>query len=321
MNPTPYSTPPVDPFGQHAQVEATGNRGPRVALGVAIAMIGIITGVVLWFVADQRYDDGVESLARAPVGCDTTLDFSSAGEYLVFAETAGTLPEVRGDCGAGGAFDLGSVEPPTVEVMIVDPDGNEVPLLTFSDRESYDRAGSVGSSIARIEIGTAGDHVVRVESSTTDTFAVAIGDDPAGGVGALRLVAALAAVIGLGVGLIVAFTRRTTRVTPSAVQPPPPTDWSAWQAPSVAGPPTAVPPQGPPAAPGSPGWAPGQPQPAPPAASPPAPAPLAPQPSQPAPPQTSPPVSQPGPPQPAPPPAPQQAVEPPADDDRLTPPS
>ena len=315
MNPTSYSTPPVDPFGQHAQVEATGSRGPRVALGVIIALIGIVTGVVLWFVAEARYDDGVESLARAAVGCDTTLDFTSAGEYLVFVETAGILPEVRGDCGAGGTFDLGDVSPPTVEVTIVDPDGADIALLTRIDRESYDRGGFVGESIARIQVTTAGDHVVRVEAASPDTFAIAIGEDPAGGVGALRLVAALAAVIGLGVGLIVALTRRTTRVPPSAVQQPPPADWSAWQAPPVAGPPTAVPPQGPPAAPGPPAWSPSPPQPAPPAQYPPAPPP---------PPAAQAPAASPQAPQPTPvqqPPSPQPSSEPPGDDERLTPPS
>lgn len=313
MNPTPYSTPPVDPFGQHAQVEATGSRGPRVALGVVIALIGIITGVVLWVVAEQRYDDGVESLARAPVGCDTTLDFASAGEYLVFVETAGVLPAVRGDCGSDGPFDLGDVAAPEVTIEVVDPDGLDVALDPSGDVESYDRAGFVGKSVGRLDITTAGDHVVRVVPSTPGTFAIAVGDDPAGGVGALRLVAALAAVIGVGVGIIVALTRRTSRVPPAPVMQPAPTDWSAWQAPPVAGPPTAMPPQGPPAAPTPSTWAPG---PAPTATPPP---PAAYPPGAATPPAPPPPVT-PTPPPVAPTPAPPPPAEPAGDDDRLTPP-
>ena len=307
MNPTPHSAPPVDPFVQHAQGEATGSRGPRVAVGVATALIGIVVGVVLWFVAEARYNDGVESLARAAVGCDTTLDFSSAGEYLVFVETAGILPEVRGDCGASGAFDLGDVSPPTVEVTIADPDGADIALLTRIDRESYDRAGFLGESIGQIQVTTAGDHVVRVETASPDTFAIAIGEDPAGGVGAFRLVAALATVIGLAVGLIVALTRRTTRVPPSAVQQPPPADWSVWQAPPAAGPPTAVPPRGPPVAPGAPAWSPSPSQPAPPAQYPSAPPPSPPSAAQAIPGQQ--------------PPSPQLSPEPQGDDEHMAPPS
>lgn len=246
MTPTPYSTPPTAPFEQPAQAAPSG-RGRRIAVGAAIAGIGLITAVVLWVVAAQRYDDGIGALARAPVGCDTTLDFAESGEYLVFVETTGSLPEVRGDCGRGGDFDLGAAAVPIVDVRIVDPDGDDVTLLSRRGRESYDGAGSAGESLARIQIDTAGDHVVRVESSSTETFAVAIGRDPGSGVGALRLAALAVGLVALSVGLIVALTRGSvarTEQTPAIVPTPP--DWPAWQAPPVAGPPTTTPPQGPP---------------------------------------------------------------------------
>ncbi|MEL6891514.1 MAG: hypothetical protein AAFP84_07960 [Actinomycetota bacterium] len=240
-------------------------------IGAAIAVVGLLAAVLLWFLADARHDDAVRSLARAPVGCDTTLDFAEPGEYLVFVETRGEIPTVRGDCELEGGFDLAGGQAgdgagqrvPSVELTVVDPDGETVPVVSRRDRESYDRAGSVGVSAARITISEAGDHVIRVESSSTSAFAVAIGADPAEGVGALRLAALAAAVLGLLVGAAIAVVR----VRGDAPPPPPPGNWppvaggpqpGGWGAPVATGPPPMQTPSGPPAAsnPGAASWPP-----------------------------------------------------------------
>lgn len=224
--------------------------------GAALFVVaGLLGALILWILAAQRYDDGVRSLARAPVGCDTTLDFAERGPYFVFVETRGEFPEVRGDCELEGAFDLGDAPAPPVEVRLVDPAGDDVPLQSFRGREDYDRAGSSGVSLARLTIDEPGDHVVRVTSTSDTAFAVAVGRDPADGVANLRLVGVAVGLLGAGIALVILVTGRR-----SSPPPPPPAPTGVvlpWSDPAPTGPPPMAPPTGPPT------WAP-PPPPAPP---------------------------------------------------------
>ncbi|MEM1332870.1 MAG: hypothetical protein AAGG08_05370, partial [Actinomycetota bacterium] len=219
---------------------------------------GVVLGGVTWFVAGARADDAVEGLARAAVGCDTTLDFAAAGDYLVYVETQGQLPAVRGDCDASGDFDLGTETAPTVTVSIVDPDGDEVTLLSRRGREEYGRAGASGISLARVQIDTPGDHVVRVESASEATFAVAIGSDPVSGLGALRALAIVVAVVGVAVGAVVmARSRGGPKPAVLVSDSTGGFDASMWSSPSPTGPPPMRTPSGPPATASGPGaWPP-----------------------------------------------------------------
>ncbi len=149
-------------------------------------VVGLVAAVVMWTVGGTRQTDAVEGFARAPVGCDTTLDFVETGEYFVFIESAGQLDEIRGDCDIEGRYDVGSGTP-DVEITIVDPDGAPVDLDRAVTTLDYDEGGFVGSAAFTIDIAQTDDHVVRVESADDEVFVVAIGRDPADGVAALRL--------------------------------------------------------------------------------------------------------------------------------------
>jgi hypothetical protein len=221
--------------------------------GIVAIAIGVVAAVAIWFVAESRRDDAIAGLARAPVGCDTTLDFAEPGTYLVFVETMGDVGDVRGDCGVEGAFSVD--DPPALAVEIVDPDGEQVEAVDRDGDITYDGSGSSGRSRYEIEITTAGDHVMRVEASeSAGDFVLAVGRDPGRGVGALRLLAGAVALLGIGSGIVL-----LTRSRPPSAVPGGPGTVTAWSGPASAGapagplgplgPPPGGPPLGPPNAP------------------------------------------------------------------------
>lgn len=187
----------------------SGSRRRQLVVGAVVLVGCLVAGAVLWVIGGQRRDDAVADLARAPVGCDTTLDFDRAGEFLVFVETRGTLDDIAGDCGAPGPYDLDGEEP-EVRLTLRDADGVEVDLDPARGIE-YDSGGYTGELERRVTIAEPGDHVLTVESDTDAVFAVAVGRDPNDGVTLLRWAALGAVIAGLLVGglLLVLGSRRS----------------------------------------------------------------------------------------------------------------
>lgn len=165
--------------------ESASRRGWLLWCGVVVLVAGLLAAGFLWSAGNDRRRNAIEGFARAPVGCDTTLDFAETGEYLVFIESAGRLNGLRGDCDVEGAYDLGSVTP-AVEITVVDPDGAPVKLNPAVGGPNYSEAGFVGAAAFTIEIVETDDHVVRVESTDNEVFVIAVGRDPSEGVGLLR---------------------------------------------------------------------------------------------------------------------------------------
>jgi hypothetical protein len=237
--------------------EPSSRRGVLIGLGVLSIVAGLVAAVAMWNIGGGRRRDAVEGFARAPVGCDTTLDFVETGEYFVFIERAGRLDGIRGDCDVEGAYDVGSATP-DVDITIVDPDGAPVDLdRTVTDLD-YSEAGFVGAAAFTIEITQTNDHVVRVESPDNEAFVIAVGRDPSDGVAVLRGGALALGILGLllGGGLILLGARRSNATVaapqwaPGAFAPPPPfTPGQGPQGPPVygqqSGPPQFVQPQPP----------------------------------------------------------------------------
>lgn len=270
------------------------HRGSRrtwlVVVGVSLIVAGLVAGTALWIAAARRLDDAVTGLARAPIGCTTTLNFSETGEFLIFVESAGTLEEVRGDCGVAGTFgpaDTSDDPPDPLKMSMIDPDGGEIDLRVESGPD-YDAAGFVGRAERVVEITTTGDHLLTVAENVDEDGrsigAVAVGTNPNDGVTTIRAAAVVAALIGLLAGAVclVIGSRRTAASSatgpwggtawPSAPppgQPPgswpgstPPGSWPTsppqqeWptRPPTMhppASPPTVHPPSGPPTSPPS----------------------------------------------------------------------
>jgi hypothetical protein len=270
----------------------SSRRRSLLALGAVVIVVGIIGAVAMWMIAGQRRSNAIDDFARAPVGCDTTLDFAESGTYFLFAETRGEIGEIRGDCDVVGEYDAVEVGP-DASFQIVDPDGESLDL-DLSDELSYDEGGFVGEAVLEFEVSEPGDHVVRVQSENDELFVAAIGRDPSDGVAALRVAAAIIAATALVLGgLALLFGSRgrpvsgpatgdmpwatTPPFTPAQQRPPGPPIYGQPQAPPSVGQVPARPsvPMPPPPAPGTPppppgfdaggpGWAPQPPQPPPP---------------------------------------------------------
>lgn len=212
-------------------------------LGVLTLIAGVIGAVVLVASASQRRANAVDGFARAPVGCDTTLDFAEPGEYLVFVERAGSITSVGGDCDVDADYDVeGDIG---VVVTLVDPAGTDIELNRVIGSIDYDVDGFVGESQFTVDIAESGDHVVRVESDD-GAFAVAVGRDPADGLSTLYVAAVVAAAAGVivGMGMILAGRGRRKQAVPAAPVGPWGTPFSpVGQVPQ--GPPTYTQPGGP----------------------------------------------------------------------------
>jgi hypothetical protein len=210
---------------------SSGNRRrPLLAvLAIVVMALGLIGGVAIWLAADQRLDDAVAGFARAPVGCDTVLDFDTEGTYLLFVETSGQLDDVQGDCDVDTEITWTDDELPAVTLTLVGSDGDEVTLESDTGVD-YDTATATGTSVQSAQIDVPGDHTLRVESADSG-FAIAVGRDPNRGVLAMRLLAVGVALTGIviGIALLSANRRRhlapATEESPWAPQAGTPSDW------------------------------------------------------------------------------------------------
>ncbi|WP_420453248.1 hypothetical protein [Ilumatobacter sp.] len=244
---------------------ATRTAGGRVrsALGLAVLVVGLITAVVLWIVAAQRFDDVVSGLARAPVGCDTSLEFERTGEYTIFVETSGRIERVAGDCEIDGAFELDDDELPEVRIDLRAPEGADLTDDLVGDvSASYDAdvdgIDYVGTALFVVDVDEVGEHRMRVESDVEARFAVSVGQDPSDETAALRVGAVALGLASLMAGLALLLAgRRSPGSTGRTVRPAAPSGVAPRRPRMPDGPPMTAPPSAPagpsPAPPSRPG--------------------------------------------------------------------
>ncbi len=231
-------------------------------VGVVIALAGVAAGVLLWLASSAKYDDAIDGLAPAPVGCDTTLEFDRTGTFYIFAETRGEVGELDGDCANDEQAYEGADD--NLDIVMFDESSNEIDLQRETDL-SYDNGDSQGEVLYSVEIEDEGDYTLRVQGDDDDVVA-RVGADPDDGVGLLRIAAIAALAAGLVLGLLFILLGR--RRSPGGSGPGTPTDPRRGAEPAA---PPGMPPYRPSPTPGghpAPGWGvPGQPtppQPAPP---------------------------------------------------------
>lgn len=209
--------------------ERAGRRGWMLVVG-ALVLVGLVgAAAAMWIAAGDRRADNVAGFARAPMGCDTTLDFESTGTFVLYIETSGELGELAGACDTPQRYDRDADDIPQVELTLRDPDGDVVELADASDVR-YDVDGFVGVSAHEVEIDAAGDHVLTVSPTGGDAFAMAVGRSPDQGVALLRWGAFAAAIGGLLVGgllLVVGSRRPPAATTPPAPWTPEGAGWPA----------------------------------------------------------------------------------------------
>ncbi len=195
----------------------TAKRTGLLGAGIVVLIVGLLAALGLWISSTQRESDAVRNLARAPIGCDTMLDFEASGEFYIYIESAGRFDgAVSGDCGAEGEYDLPSDSLPPVTLSMTAPNGDDVALDSDAG-VSYDTAGYVGQSVRVFTVNEPGGYQLRVEApgSTEVAFAAAVGRDPSEGVGSMRLGAVLTAIGALIIGgLLLLLSRRSATTEP-----------------------------------------------------------------------------------------------------------
>ena len=186
-------------------------RGAVAALGLFCLFVGLVGGAVLYIVAERRPAQTVDGFARAPVGCNTTLEFTEAGTFYVFEEVGAAAEQVGNGCDPVADRD----SPFRVEFI-----GELTPASTDAATEiSYDVGGLDGRSIRSVEIVETGQYTMEVTGDDV-TVVAAIGRDPDAGVGELRRAAAVLAVAGVVLGLLLlTLSGRRSRRAATATTP------------------------------------------------------------------------------------------------------
>ena len=122
-----------------------GRRSGLVLLGVVLIVAAIVSTVALLLAASARYDRGVRNLARAPIGCTTTLQFDEGGTFVLYAETVGRIGALEGDCPNGSnEYRFEGAGVPTVDLSLVNSSDGVV-ALEPDDSKDYDADGSRGT--------------------------------------------------------------------------------------------------------------------------------------------------------------------------------
>ncbi|HEY5663529.1 MAG TPA: hypothetical protein VIS05_05790 [Ilumatobacter sp.] len=192
--------------------------GVLIAFGGFALVAGMAVASALLVLSVRRPAATIDSFARAPVGCTTTLEFTETGTFYVFEEVGGEVVPPAGDCEP-------AAEPGRAFDVEVSGDQGDVAVSEYRTLV-YDAGDRTGRSVARLAITAAGRYRIAVVGDDAATVA-AIGRHPNEGVDDLRLWAVVAAAAGLvvaGVLLAVGRRRRAAAAPTEASIWGPPTD-------------------------------------------------------------------------------------------------
>ncbi|MEQ1699967.1 MAG: hypothetical protein ABMA25_07650 [Ilumatobacteraceae bacterium] len=172
----PAYTPMAAAAPQPAAVPPARSRGLLFG-GIALAVVGIGAGAVLFGLSGSTEESTVQKFARAPAGCTTTLQFDRAGVFTLYTETKGTVGNPGGDCAAnGGSYEYADDDLPRATLALVD-EADAVQTLVDADGASYDVGGYRGQATQQVRIPAKGAYRLTVTSDATN-FAIAIGGAP-----------------------------------------------------------------------------------------------------------------------------------------------
>jgi hypothetical protein len=201
-----------------------------------VVLVGGVGGGAAAFVtAGSQTEDAVKGLARAPVGCTTTLAFDKSGTFVVFVEMKGSIGSVRGDCSStDSTYARTDSALPDVTLSLVDDSGDEVGL-DDDPGVSYNVSGFAGSSINSVTIDAPGTFELTVAADESD-FVIAVGKNPKSGGGTLKTIGLAAMIAGaaLGLAMVVLGLRRKPTAPggpPAATAGAAPQQWATQQPP------------------------------------------------------------------------------------------
>ncbi len=223
-----------------------------IIFGLIVLIVGVLGGGAVVAKSMSNYESAVKALARAPVGCTTTLVFDKPATFTIYLETKGKVSDLGGDCQANGASyaHTGDKLPKVSLTLAVSSSGTEVDLQRGTTA-SYNVSGYVGVGYRTVKIADAGDYRLNVVSDESD-FAVSIGKNPKDDSDLLKTIGGSIALGGFVLGLtflLLGLRHRRPEFAPAGAHVPPAGPITPW-APS----PYAPAPTGPPAPPKHPGW-------------------------------------------------------------------
>ena len=196
----PSISQPPPPVAAQVTIKGKRRKGLIVA-GLIVLVGGVLGGGAMVTKSMTNYEDAVKSLARAPVGCTTTLVFDKPATFTVYAETKGKLGQLSGDCEANDSeYEHAGDKLPRLSMTLVDSNGDEIDMERGATA-TYDVDGYAGTGVRTLKIEEAGTYRLNVESDDTD-FAVAIGKNPKDDTELLKLIGGAVALAGFVLGLL-----------------------------------------------------------------------------------------------------------------------
>jgi hypothetical protein len=216
-------------------------RGVTAAVGWLILCAGVIGAIALLIVGERRFENTVDTFARAQVGCATTLRFTDPGTFYVYEET-GASPFTSDS--SGTAADLEACVPASQagsEFSFTLTSG-EGPVRTVRDRSiTYQQDDRSGASYASFEVGSPVTVDIVVTGPDINTVA-AVGRNPVEARDEMRRLAVILGVAGVVLGaLLLVLSGRKSRRAAATTLPEGP----GWSRPIPPAPPVTWPPAGP----------------------------------------------------------------------------
>ncbi|MGB8858421.1 MAG: hypothetical protein WCC60_04165 [Ilumatobacteraceae bacterium] len=215
----PYGSVPMQQYGAAPVVAAPPPKRSKGLLftGIAVASIGLLTGVVLFAMSGSTKEETVKKFARAPSGCTTTLQFDKRATFTLYVETKGSADIGEGDCSANtAAYDRGDDDLPQVALSLLDAADQEVSMSPAAG-PSYSTGTYAGQAIQRVQITEPGTYRLTVTSDAAD-FAIAVGGDPDADAATMRIAGIASVIAGLLLGglLLALGVRKKGGSAPSA---------------------------------------------------------------------------------------------------------
>jgi len=213
-----YQPPPPPPPSATSPVKGKRRKGLLIT-GLIVLFGGLIGGALVVAKGQSNYQDAVHALARAPVGCTTTLVFDKADKFIVYIETEGELGELSGDCKTNGSTYLHKGDKlPKVSLTMINSAGDEVDMPQATGA-SYHVNGYVGTQNRSLDITTAGTYRLDVQSDDKD-FAISIGKNPKDDNETWTVIGGAIALAGLIIGaLLIILGLRRRQPAPAIVDP------------------------------------------------------------------------------------------------------